>query len=105
MHASPPSSADRTVSELASSPVQQNILGREGMAKGMDPVGDGGVTGRPRRGGQRVIPDLAKTGVVPADHMKSGLGRAGGGECGETKSGNGTKNGKSTHVEIFPREK
>jgi hypothetical protein len=37
--------------------------------------------------------------------MKSGLGRAGGGERGETKSGNGTKNGKTTHVEISPREK
>ncbi len=64
--------------------------------------GNGGVTGWPRRGGQRVIPDLTETGVVPADHMKSGLRRAGGGKRGETKSGNGAKNGKSTHVEMSP---
>jgi hypothetical protein len=34
--------------------------------------------------------------------MKSGLRRAGGGKRGETKSGSGTENGKSTHDAISP---
>src|ERR1700733_1701190 len=96
------SSADRTVSERAGSFAHQNFLDRESFDESRQPMCHGGVMNRPRGGRKIVIPDLAETGVMPADHMKSGLRRAGGGERGEAKSGNGAENGKSTHDAISP---
>jgi hypothetical protein len=88
---------DRTISERAMTPAQQHFLDRQRVAEGRQSVSDGRIIRRPRAGRKAVIPDLAKTGVMPADHVERGLGGADGGKRGDGKTGGGANNRNSTH--------
>jgi hypothetical protein len=74
------------VSEYASAGVQQVVLDTERIEERRHRCADDVVVRRGRDGRNAVVPDLAETGVVPADQMKIGFRRDSGGKCCEGKA-------------------
>src|ERR1700754_559052 len=77
--------------------LQCTILQRERVEEGRHGRAGAMVAGRPRRGRNALVPDLAHAAVLPADQMIAGFGRARGGEGGSGKTGGSAQHGNTTH--------
>src|SRR5665213_3009498 len=82
--------------------VQHVVLDVERYDEGRHRVADDAVVRRPRRDRNRLVPDLAESGVVPADQAIIGPCRAGGGKRGQGNGGGGAKHGNATHGVMAP---
>jgi hypothetical protein len=95
------SNVHRDGSELALPGADQAFLQRQHLDEGRHRLRHGGVIGRPWRGRDAFVPDLAKTVALPADQMKRGLGRAGHDKRGDGEAAAATRAGRGRMIGLL----